>query len=542
MPPREELLLILDLTATVLRAGVGVHDLIRGPLIELPTRLGRKLNAAGNKVEDYLVGPQLAEAERQRAAGSAGDEFEVVHPLEVDQATGFEVVDWVGLEALFRYALHTSLQLARPPLAHPTVLSLPASLPPSTLDLFHRLLFERLLLPQLLISTRPFFAAAAAGVLSCVVLDIGARGEGSEISLVHENQVLQGPGGMRLPWADEGRLDDYCALRILEEDPSGVEEAFKAAKGEDLAPGELLEGLRRVVQELKTKDSIGFASTLLDSTPAATQAANGEEEDVFDVAKVVVEGKLNEIVKKKGKGKDADEEDEGDFVEVANPFAPPPPPAAPIDLTAPPPEAPPNSTLRIGPARHRYLEPLFFPSLLSALAPSASPVAASLGLTEYERISTPQSGVQEAIGIVLSAAGDRETRIAVSEAVVVVSSGKVASNKALGATLLPLLSPYTIDVDSGSEAQPKTMRYARVPDYFSQFKEHTGDWGIYLGECIMGKACFASLFVVRLGAATDPMGVRCAQLLISDLQSKLFMSKADYTAHGPSYYRLLESL
>lgn len=33
MVVRDELLLIFDLTSTLLRAGVGVHDLIRGPLI-----------------------------------------------------------------------------------------------------------------------------------------------------------------------------------------------------------------------------------------------------------------------------------------------------------------------------------------------------------------------------------------------------------------------------------------------------------------------------------------------------------------------------
>lgn len=33
MVVRDELLLVLDLTSTLLRAGVGVHDLIRGPLI-----------------------------------------------------------------------------------------------------------------------------------------------------------------------------------------------------------------------------------------------------------------------------------------------------------------------------------------------------------------------------------------------------------------------------------------------------------------------------------------------------------------------------
>lgn len=119
MAPREELLLILDLTSTVLRAGVGVADLIRGPLLvrstpltsplslslradigisqlqELPTRLGRKLNTKGTQVEDYLVGHYLSEAER-----TGSNEHEVVYPLQVDPKVGFIVTDWVGLEAI----------------------------------------------------------------------------------------------------------------------------------------------------------------------------------------------------------------------------------------------------------------------------------------------------------------------------------------------------------------------------------------------------------------------------------------------------------
>ena len=118
MAPREELLLILDLTSTVLRAGVGVADLIRGPLLvrstpltsplsllradlgilqlqELPTRLGRKFNTKGTQVEDYLVGHYLSEAER-----TGTNEHEVVYPLQVDPKVGFIVTDWVGLEAI----------------------------------------------------------------------------------------------------------------------------------------------------------------------------------------------------------------------------------------------------------------------------------------------------------------------------------------------------------------------------------------------------------------------------------------------------------
>ncbi|GAA6035638.1 hypothetical protein JCM8097_004941 [Rhodosporidiobolus ruineniae] len=530
MVVRDELLLILDLTSTILRAGIGMHELVRGPLVELPTRLGRKKGTAGTKVEDFLVGPQLFEAEQKARNGEESEIEETVHPLRVDERVGFEVTDWVGLEAVFRYALHTSLQLSRPPLAHPTILSVPAHLPPSTLDRLHQLLFERLLIPQLLLSSRPFFAAGAAGILSGVILDVGYRGEGTEISVVHENMVLEAPGGLRLPYVDEGVCDDWCALQLLEADP-GLPGQFAAARGgTELGPGELAYALRAVVGELKNRDLLGFESPLLDAPPPSAVAGVEGEDGSFDVAKVIVEGKVNDIVKKKGKGALAQEE-QGDFVTVANPFAPPPPA---VDLTGEPALPNPHATVRLGPARHRYLEPLFFPRLVSSLAPSSSPAAAQLGFAEYERFATPEGrtlvahdGVVGAVGAVLSRVEDLEVRSAVSEAVVVVSSGRVASNKALGSTLAPLLSPYRLDADSGTVAAiaaeggvvpQRGVRYARTPDYFSGFKERVGEWGCYLGAGIMGK------------------------LLISDLQSKLFMSKADYASHGPAYYRLLESV
>lgn len=34
------------------------------------------------------------------------------------------------------------------------------------------------------------------------------------------------------------------------------------------------------------------------------------------------------------------------------------------------------------------------------------------------------------------------------------------------------------------------MKFARTPDYFSNFKRHGGDWAVYLGQCIMGKVIF----------------------------------------------------
>ncbi len=64
---------------------------------------------------------------------------------------------------------------------------------------------------------------------------------------------------------------------------------------------------------------------------------------------------------------------------------------------------------------------------------------------------------------------------------------------------MPLLSPFVADSDSGSELQPRQVKYAKMPDYFSEFKDKGGELGCYLGSCILAK------------------------ILISDLQSKMFV-------------------
>ncbi|TKA56037.1 hypothetical protein B0A53_01740 [Rhodotorula sp. CCFEE 5036] len=529
MVVRDELLLIFDLTSTLLRAGVGVHDLIRGPLIELPTRVGRMAGKSGHRVEDFLVGAQLAAAEAVTAAGGVQD-FDIIDPIRIDQRTGaFHVTDWNALEAVFRYAMHTSLQLQRPPLAHPTVLSIPPNLSPSTVDQLHRLLFERLLVPQVLVSTRPFFAAGAAGILSGVVVDIGYRGEGTEISAMYENQVVPAASDFRIGDLDEGVCDDYCLYKILEADPT-IEQQLLDAKttaagsgGQQpvtFAPGELANAMRRVVSDLKVQNAISFESPLLGSTitrllQLGIQQAAGEgeegEEGTLDVAKAIVEGKVDEIVRGGG-DKANDDEEGGQFVRVSNPYLPA---ATTTGTDASASTSNTNTTLRIGPIRHRYLEPLFFPSVLACLAPTPSSssqgetLASRLFGTEYSRFTgpgatLPHAGLHEAVGVVLASVPDEGVRNAVSEAVVVVSSGRIANNRALGPALIPLLSPFRSDPSAGvydpeGTAPSRTTRFAKTPNYFSSFKDRSGDWAVYLGACIMGK------------------------LLIGDASSKLFM-------------------
>lgn len=237
-----------------------------------------------------------------------------------------------------------------------------------------------------------------------MILDIGNRNEGSEISVVHENQVVEG-ATMRLP-LDEGVLDDYTALKILEEDPDLPR---KISPTQELGPGQLANALRAVVASLKAGDLIGFASPAFEARKE--KAAEGDDGEL-DIAKALVEGKVDKIVgRKKGKKVAEGAEGDTDFVEVAHPYN-----------TA-------AENLRIGPARHRYLEPLFLPQVLTALAPSASPAAALLGLQEYEGREVLYAGVQEMIGTVVEQVDSLEERRAIWEAVVVMSAGKVANNK-----------------------------------------------------------------------------------------------------------------
>ncbi|KAL8281512.1 hypothetical protein RQP46_006196 [Phenoliferia psychrophenolica] len=431
MPPRDELLLILDLTASIIRAGVGVKDMIDRPTAEVSTRVGRRPAVAPFKMTDYVVGPYFD------AALAQGDELEVIDPMTFGRY-GLEVHDWTALEAILRHILHVSLALPRPPLAHPVLLSLPPHLPLTLIDTFHSLLFERLLVPQLLVSSRPFFAAAATGVVSAVVLDIGARGEGTEVSL-------------------DGELDVAQAL----------------------ADG----NVAKLVNKKSHKKGGGDAKK-------ANPKGGGAEED------------------------------EGDYVEIAHPTDP--------EL----------EPLRIGPVRHRYLEPLFLPQVLDGLRPSTNEAAKRLGMERYEERPIQYAGVQEVVGLVVSLMDDVEQRRLVWESVVIASSGKIAGIKALGPALIPLLAPYGIDPESASETQARVIKFAKVPDYFSEFKQRGGELACYLGGCILAK------------------------ILISDLQSKLFVvrrlplsptlharltltasqSKAEYTSKGPAAYRLLEAL
>lgn len=59
----------------------------------MSTRVGRRPSQSPPKVSDYLAGYQLTAALEQK------EELELIEPIVVGH-TGFQVVDWLGLEAV----------------------------------------------------------------------------------------------------------------------------------------------------------------------------------------------------------------------------------------------------------------------------------------------------------------------------------------------------------------------------------------------------------------------------------------------------------
>lgn len=229
---------------------------------------------------------------------------------------------------------------------------------------------------------------------------MGVRGEGTEVSVVHDSQTLQA-ASMRYE-LDEGHLDDWLALQLLLEDPT-LPETLGIAPSESR---KLADAMAKIVSSLKQAGAIVFHSTHF---AAASTALPPPSDDAgsFDVAKQLASKK---DVKGKGKKK-TEAELESELIEVAHP----------LDSEAEP--------LQIGLARHKYLEPFFLPTLLADLAPSASPTAAMLNFTQYEGKETVCAGIQEVIGDMLVSIDVIDTKRAVWGALVVVSSGNVGGIK-----------------------------------------------------------------------------------------------------------------
>ena len=102
----------------------------------------------------------------------------------------------------------------------------------------------------------------------------------------------------------------------------------------------------------------------------------------------------------------------------------------------------------------------------------------------------------------------------------------------MGAALQGRLSPFLLSApDQLNEVQPKSIRVLKVPDYFAEYRDKGDGLASFLGASIVAKVRQASTSSDER-ISTDLQ----TQITFTDSSGKSFVSKADYTTHGPRIF------
>ncbi|KAH9995621.1 actin family [Russula vinacea] len=168
---RDSSVVIIETSRTVIRGGLGLHELLRTPSIEIQARVGlrpqQRLRQQANGCGGRFIGPSASASTTPNAqsdrlprwapmddALAAEQDIIVSWPFAEGQIT-----DFMQAEALWKYVLFTGLQLRRVQNESPVLLSLISGLPRAAYERTGQIFFER-------------FNLYAASALSGLVLDI----------------------------------------------------------------------------------------------------------------------------------------------------------------------------------------------------------------------------------------------------------------------------------------------------------------------------------------------------------------------------------
>lgn len=349
---REDFLVIIDWQPHVVRAGIGMGEVIPRPTVELEARVALRrdgacsssnVNVNGStgtststrKWSDYLVGQALEEAER------SGEELDIVWPLQLGSSSSSSrdnkavssttssgdvamtddtaatststngkgkmaeaegVKDWTALEALFRHLIITCLSLPSKPVNHMFLLAHPPSLSPSTLELVTQQFFEHHCVSNLLLVERSLVQLLSCNALSGIVVDVGRNF--TDVSVVLDSQVV--------PYAHlrfdvgERDCDEYLEKILLERNPDLPRllsaEDSRSTK-EEADQQRVSRAIQTLIKIMKEGEYIRYspakASTSADPRATGENDEDEEEEEgISDVAKAIASGKVNKIINK----------------------------------------------------------------------------------------------------------------------------------------------------------------------------------------------------------------------------------------------------
>ncbi|KAH7911050.1 actin family [Hygrophoropsis aurantiaca] len=501
---RDSSIVVIETGRTLIRAGAGLHELLKPPAVTFPARVGlrRSIGDGSNgasytngkpalrsgdssdnihpaestsrasslphhssptaKVNDYLVGTQLDEALE------AGQDILVSWPF----ADG-DIRDWIQAEAIWKYVLFNQLSLRRAQNESPVLLSIAPGLSRDGSERICQIFFERFNVAGFAIVERPMAQLYAVSVLSGVVVDIGY--EKTDVTPIYDGFAIHAAQTT----TTLGIRDCQAYLAHLFRSNTSVmsiASSLDASNDPEATQRFLLDLVKHIWEE-------GLVRVPSDGQTIEPP----EDEGVTDIAAVLVAGKEKAVIesglKKKATAKaSAAEQARAKEIEAMD--------LVTVQFR--------DHSLTIGKERHRFCEPLFDPTLLRTL-----PRSPGVEISE-ERVMP----LQDAVGTsVLQTEVDQRQYIWQGLFV----TGDLTNHvKGIGAALQSRLSPYILsNPDQQNDVQPRSIKVLSVPEYFAEYREKGDGLAAFLGSSIVAKVAF------------------------NDSQGKNFVSKTDYNEKGP---------
>lgn len=338
----------------------------------------------------------------------------------------------------------------------PVLLSFPHTLSRDSHERICHIFFERFNSAAISILERPLAQLYATNTLTGVVVDIGD--DTTDISpisdcLIQHNCCESLPIGL-------SDCEKYLAS-LLKENESVIDAL--SPSDEPLEPSALQETLLALAQHIWKEGLIKISES--------DAPADAEEEGVTNIAAVIVAGKEKAVIesglKKRANAKaSAAEQARAKELEA-------------LDLVTTEFR---EKEITLGRERHRFLDPLFEPSVLQGVE----------GVEERLWHDSQPLPLQDVIGRAVGKT-DLDTRIAIWDGFFV--TGDCTSLvKGIGPAIQARLTPYLLgNTDLQNDVQPKAVRVLHVPEYFAEYRERGDGLAGFLGASVVAKVCPFSL-------------------------------------------------
>ncbi|KAK7445413.1 hypothetical protein VKT23_014830 [Stygiomarasmius scandens] len=480
---RDATVVIIETGRTVVRAGLGLHELLKTPSFNIPARVGLRKSASvndvtagtdsgastsrasslpqtsipGASVNDYLVGSQLDEAL------AAGQDILISWPF----ADG-SVRDWTQAEAIWKYVLFTGLQRKRVQNESPVLLSIPVGLSRDAYEKVCQIFFERFNVAGFGILERPMAQIYSTISLSGVVVDVDY--DKSDITPIYEGFIVH-PGTVT---TSVGINDCQRYLANLLKSNQSVMAAISPPES-PLESDALNSALLAFVEQIWKDGHIKI--------PSDGETAIVEDEGITDIAAIVVAGKEKAVIesgmkKKQSQKQSAEQQARAREIEAMDLIT--------VQFK--------EKSITLGKERHRFCEPLFDPTLV--------------GKVESSDTRTLHLSLQEAVDRAI-----RQTDVDQRQYIwqgVLVTGDLTKTVKGLAIALQSRLAPYVVNPELQTDVQPRSIRLLNVPEYYPEYRDTGEGYAAFLGSSIVAKLVF-----------------------INDPHAKNFVSKGDYSQKGP---------